>query len=88
MAHFSTLLFFASTLCTIGFLPLLWKTWRGQSPWLPTWFLLAYAAGVVFWLVYGITAQSAYLMTLGVLQLVQLLTVVALGLLSRTPNNE
>lgn len=81
-----TLACIAGTVCTFGFLPLLWNVWRGQCQRLPIFFLLAYALGIALWLVYGVRTRSALLMTLGVLQFVQLATVIALGFLSRTPH--
>jgi len=56
----TTIGYVAGTLTTISFLPQLIKTWRCKSAKEISWvMLLAFAAGVTLWLLYGIWLRSA-----------------------------
>ena len=56
----TTIGYVAGTLTTISFLPQLIKTWRCKSAKEISWvMLLAFAAGVTLWLLYGLFLRSS-----------------------------
>ncbi len=71
--------YIAGTLTTISFLPQLIKTWRCRSAREISWgLLLVFAAGVSFWLIYGLELRSAPIIVANVATLILVLLILGL----------
>lgn len=71
--------FMAGTLTTLSFIPQAHKAWRTRSCDDLSWgMLLALAAGVVLWLVYGLMLGAAPIIATNAVTLVLLLVIIAM----------